>query len=230
MPTFEGGEWIVGAVVFVVFVVVICGSVVKGIVNAVNSLTSESGRLRIVEDHERKENFESLLENDGWAVEHGFEFLGTYFMNAVAPLYMAVWRNAESTTFLCLYRMSTQAVTLSVREFVTMLPKDHSLTTSSARDAFTLPFRSGSFMQTFPKLSMDQLWERHMEGIMHVVRKTGIQPIMPEVPFVEIFNGSVVGQVAYVRSLSLWPLRALYWYFVKRWVMRNRSIEDQHPG
>jgi hypothetical protein len=37
-------------------------------------------------------------------------------------------------------------------------------------------------------------------------------------------------QMEYVRSLPLWPLRGTYWFFVRRNILANKSIEDQHQA
>jgi hypothetical protein len=46
--------------------------------------------------------------------------------------------------------------------------------------------------------------------------------------FEQAFTRAIREQVKYIKMLPLWPLRGPCWYFIRRYLWHNKSIEEQH--
>lgn len=215
---------IVGAILGIAFAA--CLMIGAGLFVAVNKMAGPGARLSEVQERDRGVRYDSLLKQDGWAQGHGFDFLGTYFMNVMAPLHMVAWRHREFPTYLCVYRAGQSRVT----EFVTTFPDDGGLTTSTTVDGHTLANTPGDFMQAFPGKSIDELWELHNSGLVYMIQNANLQPQATGRTFCDEITHSLRSQMAYIKTLAGWPLRGVYWYLIKRPAMRSKSIQQQHQS
>ncbi len=178
-------------------------------------------------------------ETDLWAEENGFHYVGLFRIQVVL---LAVWENPEKSTFLAQY-LNFEGPFFEIE---TAFDKNISLTTGNVRDGMLMPFPRGNYTQSFPKKSLEELWERHLEAERYLTETGGahLTPycselpwgnVHPEDPFekpgpsaVEIsLTSGVRTQAKHVRSLLLWPLRWPYWYFVRRFTWVHKTIKEQ---
>ena len=113
-------------------------------------------------------------------------------------------------------------------EFITEFSDDHSLTTTKTRAAFMFPRPFGSFLQSFPSASIEQLWDLHLRGEEHIVSDLSIPVKECRVTYLDGFAPAVLRQMRCIKSFPLWPVRGVYWFLVKRFLMVNRPIWTQN--
>jgi len=154
---------------------------------------------------------------------NGFQFAGAYGFHAVR---FGIWTAPAGTPIerrLC-FSLTAKG---SNCEWVTEFSDDASLTTTRTRSAFIFPRIFGEFLQSFPNASIEQLWDSHVRGEQFLVLERAIPVRACRVPYTERLRRSMTRQLSYVRSLPLWPLRGVYWFLVKRFLMHNRPVWRQ---
>ena len=152
-----------------------------------------------------------------------FQFVTAYGFHLVR---LGIWTQkagARPVRRFCLSRTSAG----DTYEFSTDFSDDASLTTTRTRSAFVFPRTAGGFMQSFPKMTIEQLWEAHVRGEQFLISQTSIPVRECRLSFPERERMAMSQQLASIRSKSLWPLRGAYWYLVKRFLMHNRPIWEQ---
>jgi hypothetical protein len=87
--------------------------------------------------------------------------------------------------------------------------------------------RPGAFAQDFPNASPQEVWQRHLVAEAFLTKKFGFVWAPLKQPYEQILLEAVRLRMKYNRSQTLWPLRVLYRYFTTRYLLRNRSIEQQ---
>jgi len=167
--------------------------------------------------------FELAKEHHTWASDQGFAIVGGFVFQGAAKIFVAAWQLNRVPTFFCLYRAAQN----TNYDFVTVFPDGRSLTTASTKDAALLPRPTGAYLQAFPGRSASELWRLHEEALSFLSSAKGLVPEPTEKPFREILVDALAQQIAYVRSLPLWPFRGMFWYFVRREVLVNRSVAQQ---
>lgn len=163
----------------------------------------------------------ALAHND-WAEQNGFQFLGSYQVTALGTAYVAAWERVGEPTYFCVYCMGDKVA----RDFVTILNGDGGLTTGNSADALLFPAAPGEYKQTFPGTLAEEQWERHLAAIEFLKQHRHATIRSRFRSFDEAFAEGVRGPAAYVMTLFLWPLRAPYWYFVRRSRMRGKPVEQ----
>jgi hypothetical protein len=113
-------------------------------------------------------------------------------------------------------------------EFITEFSDDDSLTTTKTRAAFMLPRPFGSFLQSFPNASIEELWDLHLRGEQHLITHLSIPVKESRIPYLEAFGPGILRQMRCVKSYPLWPIRGIYWFLLKRFLMLNRPIWSQN--
>jgi len=163
-------------------------------------------------------------EAHAWAGRNGFSFLG-YFVERSGGGFIAAWKRADQATFLCQYLIADKGGHRSAFDLVTLFSNDVTLSTGSTADAHLFPKPPGYYLQSFSDLSLDSQWTRHasMEG--YLIEKGGARLASANISLVDALSDSIRKQAAYVRSLWFWPLRSLYWFFIRLHLWHNRSIQ-----
>jgi len=103
------------------------------------------------------------------------------------------------------------------------------LETSTGGSAGMFPARPKAYKQSFPGMSPEQAWQRHLEAEAYLMRKFGIVWRPLNQPYEQVLINSLRMSMNYVRSIPFYPFRALYWYLVTRQRFSNRSIQQQFP-
>jgi hypothetical protein len=81
-------------------------------------------------------------------------------------------------------------------------------------------------------LSLDELWTRHLEAEAFLLgpRKVQIGPLLTAAKTTaERVEFGVRRQTAYVKTVPLYWLKAPYWFWVYRHLMRNKTVAQQFP-
>lgn len=112
-------------------------------------------------------------------------------------------------------------------EFVAEFSDQAALTTSKSRAAFMYPRPSRGFLQSFPKADIRRLWDIHLQGTQFLIANSAVSLSQCRQTFPERSRRGMLKQLACVRSLPLWPIRGIYWFLVKRFLLRNRPIWKQ---
>ena len=86
----------------------------------------------------------------------------------------------------------------------------------------------GSFLQSFPSASIQQLWDAHRRGEEFLVSQLSVRVAEQRLTFPESFTQEAVRQLSAIRALPFWPVRGVYWFLVKRFLMHNRPIWRQN--
>ena len=152
----------------------------------------------------------------------GFQFVEAFRFHA---LLIGQW---VQTTDPLLRRLSVSISPAGTNyEFITRFSDKTSLTTTKTRAAFMFPRPFGSFLQSFPNASVDQLWDLHLRGEQYLIADLSL-PLQPSgVPYVEAFGPAILRQIACIKSFPFWPLRGIYWFLLKRFLMLKRPIWTQ---
>ena len=120
-----------------------------------------------------------------------------------------------------------------VSEFVTTFSEDIALTTTRGNHAFALPRRPGAYIQGFTDLNLEQLWVKHLEGELFLLDRMKIK-VGPANPggtdHVARIERVLRLQGECIKSIPLYWLRSIYWFYWLRFRMVNKSLAQQHAA
>ena len=154
---------------------------------------------------------------------NGFEFAEAYkFHNVELGVWLKRDANVPVRRFSFLRTNDT-----STFELITEFSDNTSLTTSKSRSAFFLPRPYGGFVQSFPSKGHEELLSLHGEGERYLVEQRGVEIIPFRLTFLERFRTGAARQFALIRSTPLWPIRGIYWFLLKRFLLQNKPIWEQ---
>ena len=87
--------------------------------------------------------------------------------------------------------------------------------------------RPGAYLQSFPNISPQEAWQRHLESEAYLSKKFGYIWVPLKRPYEQILPEAMRLRMKYNRSQLFWPFRVLYRYFVTRHLIKNRTIAQQ---
>lgn len=159
-----------------------------------------------------------------WASNNGFEFVGSYYINVhiMRPGILA-WRHMDRPTFFCRYQVGNKVS----YDLVTEFSNNTSLTTGDTKDGQSLPHRPGVYMQSLSGLDLDGRWARHIESENYLMDQGQAVLEANDTNFEQAIMEAIQLQMKYLRTLSFWPLRGIYWHFVRRYIRHNKTISQQ---
>lgn len=102
------------------------------------------------------------------------------------------------------------------------------LDTSSSGSIGLFP-RPGAFAQSFPNISVEETWRRHLEGEAYLAQKFGFNWKPLTRTYDDLLLEALRIRMNYNRSQFLWPVRVLYRFFVTRNLIKNKTIAQQFP-
>ncbi|MHC4067332.1 MAG: hypothetical protein ACYSUI_22910 [Planctomycetota bacterium] len=187
-------------------------------------------RSRLVEVHHETDTgdpqpYEEAMTFD-WAAENSFDFNGVFEVAGTGG-HLVVWTRPDPPTFLVRNVVHTRGESGTSFDFVTVFEGPHGLTTATVKDTHFFPSAPGDYKQSFSDLSHDERWQRHAEAVNLLVGVHRMQLARALPPLIECFEQAVRGQMKYVRTLRLWPLRGVYWFFWKRSRWHGLSVAKQ---
>lgn len=103
------------------------------------------------------------------------------------------------------------------------------LDTSMSGSSGMFPTRPNQYQQSFPGATLDDLCLRHLEAEEYLIKKFNLRWKPLTLPYEEILLKAIRLRMQFVRSIPLYPIRALYWYAITRKKVANRSIQQQFP-
>jgi hypothetical protein len=162
------------------------------------------------------------MSYSSWAEKNGFQRIGSY--TATGNAVVAAWGRGDEPTYFCVYVLVNNTMTF---DFVTIINGDKGLTTSNSPDGCFYPTPPGDFKQVFPDYSIDEIWKKHKTTLEYLKSEHRVWAKSNYGSFEESFHEGIVGEMKYITSIPLWPLRILYWFFVRRIKMRGISVEMQ---
>ncbi len=113
---------------------------------------------------------------------------------------------------------------------VTEFSQQLDLTTGTTPDMQLCPQAPGHYQQSFGGLSRDELRERHLAAAQYITQQGGVDVEPVPWGFEEAFTRGEMVQAAHVQTLFMWPLRAPYWFYLRRRLCHNKSIERLHKA
>lgn len=162
-----------------------------------------------------------LLDHKEWLTARKLNYLTSFQFGTIQ---VAVFQQENYSRFFSIYFHKLVTYDLESRfDDLTCLD------TATSGSTGMFPARPGSYKQSFPQASAEEVWQRHLEGEAYLMQKLGIawQPLSR--PYQETLLNTMRLHMKYVRSIPLWPFRSVYWYAVSRRKMANRSIQQQYP-
>ena len=138
-------------------------------------------RFTKVETLATKQKFlDRIKQTEDWIEEHGMTFAG--FFETTTPI--AAWYLADRSLILFgNIRVFNHDMVLQTR-----FPDDVTLVTSNIKDFVTAPsLPHGTYMQIFPKMTLEELWERHCEAERYLAEQCGVvfTPRLPDIDWPE---------------------------------------------
>ncbi len=205
----------------------IVGSVIGIVVMSYLSVTAMNNRnlrLRPASEAHYPDKYRRVGHYHKWAKQKGFRWCGGYTMKAVVTLFIACWEHRVQPAYFCIY---VHKKTL-VFDIVTQFKNGSCLTTTNTKDGHLLPTRDNDFNQSFKSQDPDTLMDKHIAAEKYLIKKYGLKKVALKHDFEEAVIGGLHRQTDYVRTHFMWPIRAIYWYFVVRHLKHDIPIQNQN--
>ncbi len=214
-------------VVGVGLLLLLCLALPVGVVYVQVSRMRQGIQLDRLDEQTAARMYDELREDAEWALAKGFEqYEGMYTFKAGATAFLGVWRHTQHPTYFILFLTGGKKVLTFITEFT----GDLDLTTGDTNDLQLCPQAPGHYMQTFRKPSREGLLNGHLAAARYITTMAGV--CVEAVPwgFEKAFTKGEMVQAAYTQSLLAWPVRAPYWFFIRRLLVHNKSIEQLHKA
>ncbi len=212
--------------------ILICVLVGHALVASVNEMSNPEtmfGPFTDVEDDKLLDDAKNKTHS--WATYHGFdEDIAADFTSQLSKktIKVSTWRNSEKCLIVCLY-VSEKGVHY---DLVSEFTGKRGLTTSSSAYGAVLPSVPKNFLQYFPGMTLNELWQRHTEAEEYIKNKYSIVLERFGDDTLSEFKDAIVEQMKYIKSLFLWQLRGPYWYFfwyfLRKKFMLNRKVSERY--
>jgi hypothetical protein len=163
---------------------------------------------------------EVISRHSDWLNSVNLEFRTAFKFGAI---HAVVFQQKDQPRFFSF--MFHQKITFSASSSMDDLT---TLDTSNSGDIGLFP-RPGAYAQSFPGISAQETWQRHLEGEAHLTKMFGYQWVPIKRSIEEMVLDGTRIRMQYNRSQSFWPVRVLYRYFITRRRMANRTIMQQFP-
>ena len=167
-----------------------------------------------------KEQF--IGSHKAWLDSQQLEWLTCFQFSIIQS---AVFQQRGTQRFF-IFHFHQQKITYEVES---RFEEDSHLETSTSGNSGMFPARPKVFKQSFPGLTPEQAWARHLEGEAYLMQKFGLTWRPLNQPYEQVLLNSLRMTMMYVRSIPFYPFRALYWFFVTRFAVRNKSVQQQFP-
>ena len=161
-----------------------------------------------------------------WAEDNDFEPAGNYTCSVMFDGFLiTAWRHKTRPVFLCAYLERNQLGKSRMVDFVTFFEHYYTLTTSNTNNRAEVPM-PGSYKQSFTRLTEDGLWQVHQEA-EQFLRSEGLCDKFELADFQNCFETFVTTEAKTHRRNPLFPLAALFGFFVRRHFWVNLSVRRQ---
>ncbi len=164
-----------------------------------------------------------------WAATRGFAPVGIVDFFGIlgrARTTTGLWRSTQHKTLLISYLHRNQRI----YEFVSALEEGKRLCSSNNVNALSFPDPPWVYIQAFSNTTLDELFEKHCEGLAYLRDRKGLSAIDRPDLTQEFMCESLRRRAEHIRTLFLWQLRGPYWFFIRKQLQKNRSIAQRYPG
>jgi hypothetical protein len=163
---------------------------------------------------------ETIFRHKDWLASVNLQFRTGFKFGTIQA---AVFQQGDKPRFFSI--LFHQRVTFSAESYLADLTI---LDTSNSGSLGLFP-RPGAFVQSFPGIPAQELWQRHLEGEAQLTHKFGFNWVPLHRPYEDLVFAAMRIRMKYNRSQFLWPVRVLYRYFVTRHLIARRTIAQQFP-
>jgi hypothetical protein len=163
---------------------------------------------------------QTIEEHQEWLNSENLQFRACFRFGAIT---VATFQQGAQPRFFSF--MFHQRTTFSAETYWQNLTL---LDTSSSGSLGLFP-RPGSYAQSFPGISAEGTWGRHLEGEAYLAEKFKFPAAQITRPYVDLVVSAMRIRMQHNRSQSFWPFRVLYRYFVTRNQIANRTVMQQLP-
>jgi hypothetical protein len=87
--------------------------------------------------------------------------------------------------------------------------------------------RPGAYAQSFPKASIEELLQRHLDAELFLGERHGLRLLASGYSYEQLVLPAMRLRMKHGRSQFLWPVRVLYRWAVTRHRLVNRTVAQQ---
>ena len=200
---------------------ILIASVGSGPVLAMQRVILESVSDRVAESFLARVIAKKVIELQ-WLSMCGFEPYSAYrVIQMPGDEGLVVWKKNGERTYLSAYLLTNGEMGVDI---VTIC-NTGILTTGKSKDSQLLPSAPGNYLQSFTA-TMAVIYRRHQEAMEVLARTTHMMPLISDGAFEDDFAAAMHQHSEYIRSLTIWPLRIPWWYFVRRFQRHDKTIME----
>lgn len=182
-------------------------------------ILSEPEKLFLPDEDERvKKNLDD--KKSLWIEEHNWQYIKSYRLQQI---HFSAWRLNRQNTFLLISFIADKQVI----DFVTVFNDHQTHTTTNSIDAFLFPAKPDCCREGIRSHKLEELYQLHQHSASLVQSHLNIRTSHVELEFLPTLCQNMRQQMQYIKSLPLYPLRALYWFFIQRKKLFGETIEQQ---
>lgn len=163
---------------------------------------------------------ETIARYNEWLNSANMDFRTTFKFGAIQ---VAVFQEKDQPRFFSF--LFHQRVTFSAESYW----EDLTILDTSNSGSLGLFPRPRAYAQSFPNLSAQETWKRHLDGEAYLTKKFGFKGLPIMRPYEDLVADAMRVRMKYNRAQLFWPIRVLYRYFVTRHRIANRTIMEQYP-
>lgn len=176
--------------------------------------------LRITPNGLSDQQREAISHYNDWLASTNLEFRVDFQFGAI---HAAVFQQKNQPRFFSF--LFHQRMTFSAESYL----EDLTILDTSNSGSLGLFPRPGAYAQSFPSISAQEVWERHLAGEAHLSKKFGFRWAPLKRDYEDLVVEAMRIRMKYNRSQLFWPIRVLYRYFITRHRIANRTIMQQFP-
>ena len=205
----------------IIVIAVIAGVLVLNFMNQARLMAKPELLLR--HDETVVSQIECVVKPDEqiWLRDNGYQYFASYRFQQIM---FSVWRKQDGATDVVIYVRPDGKLTY---DMVSYFESDQMLTTAINGETGMCPLPPGTYKESVDCRSLVELAQAHQKSIsiLRQMRCVLIRQTAPD--FETHLIDSIRHENAYMKGFFLWQIRSLYWYFVKRHILRGKSIEIQ---
>lgn len=155
-----------------------------------------------------------------WTKANDFEFFGTF---TIGHYTLNTWKHLYKPTCLCLHTFPDRGI-----ELITVFEKDIIFCTVNNSNWHGSPHFPGYYLQTFSKISIDELWHRHLQMEDYLEESGKVKLSDSEIDIEDCLDTYRKRQTRHIRSFTAWPARLYYWNLIGKHSWHNKTLKTQY--
>ncbi|HUS34907.1 MAG TPA: hypothetical protein VM680_06105 [Verrucomicrobiae bacterium] len=162
-----------------------------------------------------------IQQHQSWLASVNLQFLTAFRFGSIKALVYKQYNAPRYFTF----HFHEARCTFGVQSY---FQDGKAVETATSGDTGMHPL-PGLYKQSFPGLSPEEAWRRHLEGEAHFINIHGFVHTPLTTEFKQALCDEIRATMRYTRSQPFWPFRQYYRFFVTRHRLRNRSVAELYP-